>query len=193
MGNIISSLGSLGSFLKGLLFNVVSHAEEGWYLCSPSTLYAYLSTVVEHQTIDVNNIQGDIMSVNPSNLAYLADLPSLGLPKQVERFSFYQITDVQRFRENLSKLVPMITTMKNVEEDRKRIDDNKAARGRNVTPPLLPISGINIAFSHIGLKKVSSFMPSPLLTVNVVHLSWGRLETSEICLSKTDRKRNRKG
>jgi hypothetical protein len=75
---------------------------------------------------------------------------SLGLPKKVERFMFYEILDVLRFRRNLIDLLPMVTTMRQVINDRDAIKEAKRA-GRT---DLLPISGTNIAFSQIGLRKV---------------------------------------
>jgi hypothetical protein len=63
---------------------------------------------------------------------------------------FYYITDVGLFRKNLVELATTITTMKDVMNDMDAIQDVK----RSGEDRLIPISGTNIAFSHIGLQKV---------------------------------------
>jgi hypothetical protein len=90
--------------------------------------------------------------------AWLAGSPvssstSLGLPKRAERFMFFKITEVPRFRKHLAELVPMITTMKQVLDDHGSIDDHK----KTGAGTLIPLSGTNIAFSHVGLSKVCVF------------------------------------
>jgi hypothetical protein len=75
---------------------------------------------------------------------------SLGLPKRVERFMFYEILDVPQFRRHLIDLLPTITTMNQVISDLDAINKAKGAGNTD----LLPISGTNIAFSQIGLRKV---------------------------------------
>ena len=63
---------------------------------------------------------------------------------------FYEVTNVVRFRKNLFELATMITTMKDVMDDRDAIQNVK----RSGKDQLLPISGTNIAFSRTGLQKV---------------------------------------
>lgn len=53
----------------------------------------------------------------------------------------------------------MITTMAQVVHDRNGINDHKTANP--VDPPLLPLSGINIAFSQFGLTKVFIIISLP--------------------------------
>ena len=63
---------------------------------------------------------------------------------------------VQQFRRQLAHLVPLITTTAQVLGHKKTIYHEKTeALNRGVNPPLLKISGVNIVFSHTGLKKVS--------------------------------------
>lgn len=63
---------------------------------------------------------------------------------------------VQEFRKQLAHLIPLITTTSQVLGNRKTITQEKTdAAKRGVPPPLLKISGVNIVFSHTGLKKVS--------------------------------------
>lgn len=81
---------------------------------------------------------------------------SLGLPKRVQHYVFFQIDDnVTAFRQRLKLLVPLITSTAQVSHDRSTITAHKqAAKEQGKTPQLLKISGINIAFSHSGLAKV---------------------------------------
>jgi Dyp-type peroxidase family len=119
MGNVVSSLKNLGTFLKGLVGTLISRNDP----------------VDVHHPLNLGNIQGDVI---------------LGLPKRVERFLFFQIKEVSHFRKGLSELVPMITTMKQVLDDRDQINNHKPTGGGT----LLPLSGTNIAFSHAGLSKL---------------------------------------
>ncbi|KAG6849423.1 hypothetical protein H0H93_008571 [Arthromyces matolae] len=81
--------------------------------------------------LDLNNIQGDILS---------------GLPKKTQTYFFFQITNVNLFRSQLTKLVPIVKTTAQVLKDRKAIDDHKKSGGKG----LIKIVGVNIAFSHKG-------------------------------------------
>ena len=63
---------------------------------------------------------------------------------------------VKQFRQQLAHVIPLITTTAQVFDHRKIIHYEKSeARKRGVPPPLLKLSGVNIVFSHKGLKKVS--------------------------------------
>ncbi|KAL9118951.1 MAG: hypothetical protein Q9187_004496, partial [Circinaria calcarea] len=90
--------------------------------------------------VDFNNVQGDIL---------------VGLPKRTQTYYFFQIDDarVQQFREQLAKLVPLITTTGQAMSDRQKIADNKK-NARDGKPPLLTMSGVNLAFTHKGLVKL---------------------------------------
>lgn len=80
-----------------------------------------------------------------------------GLPKKTQTYYFFVIDQsrVKEFRQQLAHLIPLITTTAQVFDHQKMIDHEKSdARKRGVPPPLLKISGVNIAFSHTGLKKV---------------------------------------
>ncbi|KAF9484599.1 Dyp-type peroxidase [Pholiota conissans] len=93
------------------------------------------------KALKLDTIQGDILS---------------GLPKKTETLYFFQIKDVAKFRKDLRNLIPHIKTASQVIEDRKAIDDYK--RGHHGCeghrPALIPMVGVNIAFSHLGFKKL---------------------------------------
>ena len=86
--------------------------------------------------------------------------PSVGLPKKVQHYLFFQIDDdVTAFRKRLSLLIPLITTTTQAQEDRAKIAANKKKAAEEGRPPeLLKVSGVNIAFSQFGLHKVRIFM-----------------------------------
>ena len=53
-------------------------------------------------------------------------------------------------------LIPSITTAAQVSDQKKQIAENKqTAAQQGLTPALLKLSSINIAFSHRGLVNVS--------------------------------------
>ncbi|KAH6902594.1 peroxidase TAP [Coprinopsis sp. MPI-PUGE-AT-0042] len=85
--------------------------------------------------LDLKNIQGDIIG---------------GLPKKTELYYFFQILKADRFRQDLAKFVPLVKTAQGVIEDRKRIEDHK----KKNKPGLVPVVGINIAFSHLGFQAM---------------------------------------
>ncbi|KAI3397700.1 hypothetical protein diail_10469 [Diaporthe ilicicola] len=87
-------------------------------------------------SIDLNNIQGDILS---------------GLPKKAETFFFFEIdkNHVNDFRARLLKVVPLIASDKSVSSGRDQI----AAHKRNHSS-LLSLALANISFSSKGLKKI---------------------------------------
>ncbi|KAF9560569.1 peroxidase TAP [Agrocybe pediades] len=86
-------------------------------------------------TLDLTNVQGDILS---------------GLPKKTQTYIFFDITNVKKFRSDLRNFIPLIKTVAQVLKDRKAIDDHKKQK----LPGLLPIVGVNIAFSHLGFAKL---------------------------------------
>ncbi|KAI0364308.1 Dyp-type peroxidase [Pilatotrama ljubarskyi] len=91
---------------------------------------------------DPANVQGDIL---------------VGLPKKSQQYIIFRIDEnVTAFRQNLAKLIPLITTTTQVMQDWAKIAANKkAAEEQGKTPELLKLSGVNIAFSHAGLLKAS--------------------------------------
>ncbi|ERF68523.1 hypothetical protein EPUS_05662 [Endocarpon pusillum Z07020] len=93
--------------------------------------------------LDLNNIQGDILK---------------GFPKKTETFYFFRIDDnrVKEFREQLTELVPLITTTNQIKDDRRKIDENKkkGAERQHGPPKLLKMCGVGLSFSHKGLEKI---------------------------------------
>ena len=73
-----------------------------------------------------------------------------GLPKKTQTYFFFAITNVAKFRHHLHKLVPYIKTVAGVLKDRDTIDHHK----KNKHPGLVPMTGVNISFSHKGFVKV---------------------------------------
>ncbi|PNS15653.1 hypothetical protein CAC42_4105 [Sphaceloma murrayae] len=87
-------------------------------------------------TFDLNNIQGDVF-------------PSL--PKKTQTFFFFKIvSDIDRFKQDVGRLVPHIATGTKVQNDRSKISEVK----RSGNGGLLTVSGVNIAFSKEGLLKL---------------------------------------
>ena len=83
-----------------------------------------------------------------------------GLPKRTQTFLFFSIdvNSVEDFLKALSKFKDLITTAKHVKDDRATIDKNKkVASESNTTAPVLPITGVNIAFTKKGLIRVRAF------------------------------------
>ncbi|KAI7785084.1 dyp-type peroxidase [Diaporthe eres] len=86
-------------------------------------------------SIDLNNIQGDILS---------------GLPKKAETFYFFEIDkNVDSFRTRLHKVVPLIASDKSVSTGRDKI-----ASHRKHHTGFLSIAFANISFSSKGLQKI---------------------------------------
>ncbi|MCJ1437601.1 hypothetical protein MMC27_006988 [Xylographa pallens] len=75
----------------------------------------------------------------------------------MQSYYFFTIDEnrVQTFRTQLLQLVPFITTTTQATDDQAKIAAAKktAAEG-NVAPPLLKISGVNIAFTQKGLVQL---------------------------------------
>jgi len=72
-----------------------------------------------------------------------------GLPKKTQTYIFFDIVNVQKFRNDLRLFIPIIKTVSQVLKDRKNIDEHKKK-----LPGLLPIVGVNISFSHTGFVKL---------------------------------------
>jgi len=85
--------------------------------------------------LDLNNIQGDILS---------------GLPKKTQTYFFFQVTDAKLFRSQLVEFIPLVKTVAGVLLDRKAIEDHKK-RGDGT---LITLVGVNIAFSHLGFTQL---------------------------------------
>ncbi|POS72801.1 dyp-type peroxidase [Diaporthe helianthi] len=86
-------------------------------------------------SIDLSNIQGDILS---------------GLPKKAETFFFFEIDkNVAAFRARLHKAVPLIASDKSVASGRDEI-----AAHRKQHSGFLSIAFANISFSSKGLQKL---------------------------------------
>ncbi|KAG6919706.1 hypothetical protein DXG01_002652 [Tephrocybe rancida] len=85
--------------------------------------------------LDLNNIQGDILS---------------GLPKKTQTYFFFQVANVKLFRSQLSKFTPLVKTTAQVLKDRKTIEDHKKKGDKT----LITMVGVNIAFSHKGFQAL---------------------------------------
>jgi len=85
--------------------------------------------------LNFTNIQGDII---------------LGLPKKVEEYVFFQITDTHLFKKQLNQVIPYITTMAEVQHDLDLI----AAHKKLDKNTLIKLTGTNISFSQFGLTKL---------------------------------------
>lgn len=92
---------------------------------------------------------------NPVNLDYIQGDILSGLPKKGEVFYFFQIKDgrVRDFCTGIGELSHLITSVTQCEADRQRIiKEKERAALHDTIPKLLEMSGINIAFSHKGLR-----------------------------------------
>jgi len=76
-----------------------------------------------------------------------------GLPKKTQSYIFFQIVDVKKFKADLARFVPLVKTVAGVLEDRHLIKEHKK-KGHKT---LIPLVGVNIAFSHLGFVKVNVF------------------------------------
>ncbi|TFK38402.1 hypothetical protein BDQ12DRAFT_651384 [Crucibulum laeve] len=90
--------------------------------------------------LDLSNIQGDILS---------------GLPKKTQYYLFFQITDGTKFKKDLTKLIPLVKTVAQVLKDRETIKDHKEKGHKG----LVPMVGVNIAFSHSGFTQLNENDP----------------------------------
>ena len=73
-----------------------------------------------------------------------------GLPKKTQLYIFFDIADVTKFKQNLIRFIPQITTVTQVLKDRKAIEEHKKQK----LPGLITLVGVNISFSHQGFVKV---------------------------------------
>ena len=80
-----------------------------------------------------------------------------GLPKKTETFYFFNIDPhhVHDFRTKLTQLIPHIKSSAQVVDDRKKLAQNKKdAADKKHPPPIIKLSGLNIAFTHKGLVAI---------------------------------------
>lgn len=99
-----------------------------------------------------------ILSLQPTIRRSLLTTLRAGLPSKTQTYYFFLIDQarVKEFRKQLAHLIPLITTTAQTFGSRKTISQEKSdAAKRGVPGPLLKLSGVNIAFSHKGLQKVS--------------------------------------
>ena len=80
-----------------------------------------------------------------------------GLPKKGQIFFFFQIDKdrVKDFCTHLLQLAPLIASAADVQNDRERIRvEKQRAAEAHTRPNILDMTGVNIAFSHKGLRAV---------------------------------------
>jgi hypothetical protein len=75
---------------------------------------------------------------------------------------FFEITDKDKFRHDLRSFNPLVKSVAQVLADRKTLGEHKQKYPHESNPPLLPLVGVNIAFSHFGFKKVTYISTSYL-------------------------------
>lgn len=118
--------------------------------------------MVDTSPAHLNNVQGDILYV-AATFCILSELMfvSVSLPKFCESFIFFQINgdQIQKFRQQLSNLIPLITTAAEGKRNLQKVVEHKkwySSNGsqKHMGNERLTITGINIAFSHGGLAKV---------------------------------------
>jgi len=73
-----------------------------------------------------------------------------GLPKKTQTYIFFAIKDSSKFRSDLKRFIPLVTTVEQVLKIRDEIDEHK----RKKLPGLVPCVGVNVSFSHFGLSKL---------------------------------------
>lgn len=80
-----------------------------------------------------------------------------GLPKRFQSFLFFKIHKPTEFKSRLRQFLPSITTAARACEMKDEIAALKKSRDAagDDKGPLLPLPGVNIAFSSTGLHKVS--------------------------------------
>ncbi|KAK7678571.1 hypothetical protein QCA50_018443 [Cerrena zonata] len=91
--------------------------------------------------VNLSNVQGDILA---------------GIPKKFETTIFFNINnDVAAFRKHLTQVVPLITTTTQAKGTRDSILQHKQnAAAQGVQAALLPVVGVTLGFSQLGLKKI---------------------------------------
>lgn len=98
------------------------------------------------------------LGLQPTIYRSILTILRAGLPSKTQTYYFFLIDQarVKEFRKQLAHLVPLITTTAQAFHFRKTISQEKSdAAKRGVPGPLLKLGGVNIAFSHKGLQKVS--------------------------------------
>ncbi|EDP48527.1 Dyp-type peroxidase family protein [Aspergillus fumigatus A1163] len=96
--------------------------------------------------INKDNIQGNIWP---------------GVPKLHEFFLFFNITSERRFRRDLKRLIPLVTTANDAVKFNEQIRQNKTeVSSGEAKSEVIPLTGVNLAFSAKGLKKVRPAIPS---------------------------------
>lgn len=88
--------------------------------------------------LDVDDIQGDSLA---------------GFRKNHELFTFFEITDLERFRETLRSLIPDVSSLREVAGFNKVYRELRQRRGAHRTG--LAALWINIAFTSAGLTKLA--------------------------------------
>ncbi|KAK9546920.1 dye-decolorizing heme-containing peroxidase [Aspergillus fumigatus] len=90
--------------------------------------------------INKDNIQGNIWP---------------GVPKLHEFFLFFNITSERRFRRDLKRLIPLVTTANDAVKFNEQIRQNKTeVSSGEAKSEVIPLTGVNLAFSAKGLKKL---------------------------------------
>lgn len=77
-----------------------------------------------------------------------------GIPKKTQTYLFFTIANPTLFKKALPKVANLIKTVAEIVDDRSAIAANKAKCPPGSKPPLIPMAGVNIAFSHAGLAEV---------------------------------------
>jgi hypothetical protein len=105
-------------------------------------------------------------------------------PKKVERFFFFSIENIDAFRKNLTKLIPLISTAEFVKDAKAQLEEFKLNNPNNEN---LPLRFLHIAFSATGVKKVSQCWSIQINITNYIS-SGSRLVTAKIRLLEVARK-----
>ncbi|KAL5379266.1 hypothetical protein DPSP01_008540 [Paraphaeosphaeria sporulosa] len=142
-----------------------------WYYSAPQR---NVNISMADSDFKLSNVQGDIL---------------VGLSKKTEVFFFFRITDATAFKSQLKTLVPLITTADKATGEKAAIRAFKASRAHGVNGDgtnelgeitgdgdLLPIAGVNIAFSQKGLTAVGQACPAVRDNLNLtLHSSASRM------------------
>ncbi|KAJ7576297.1 Dyp-type peroxidase [Mycena floridula] len=110
-------------------------------------------------TLDLNDIQGDILS---------------GLPKKTETYIFFDIQNVQAFKHALKQFAPLVKTTAQVLKDRAAIDEHK----KHGHGGLIKMTAVNIAFSAFGLIKLG-ISQTDITALGSTAFANGQLKDSE--------------
>ena len=93
----------------------------------------------------LDQIQGDVL---------------IGLQKNVQRFVFFEITDVANFKTDLRWTIADLATTTQTVKDREFLLAEIKAVGDTT---ILPLIGINVSFTNAGIQKLVAGLPVPLL------------------------------